>query len=247
MKPIEKTKAKPQALIFTCEHASREIPPDLSSLFRGKTKLLKSHRGFDEEALPIAEQMSTSCKAPLYSGHYSRMVVDLNRSANHPRVFSEITKGLPQAERDRLIQTLHRPFREYVQAHILRSANKGKSTLHLSIHSFTPVLSGEVRNCEIGLLYDPRRKLEMAFAQRLKVAIQNEFATSTPTLRIRMNYPYRGYSDGHTTALRKLLSKTQYMGLELEFNQAWLRVLVSQNQLLNMAERMSRAIKSARI
>jgi predicted N-formylglutamate amidohydrolase len=33
----------------------------------------------------------------------------------------------------------------------------------VSAHSFTPVLRGEVRNCDVGFLYDPRHRGEVRF------------------------------------------------------------------------------------
>jgi hypothetical protein len=44
-----------------------------------------------------------------------------------------------------------------------------------------------------------------------------------PTLRIRRNYPYRGWTDGLTTALRGRFPATRYAGIEIEVNQALLR------------------------
>ena len=38
-----------------------------------------------------------------------------------------------------------------------------KQVLHVAVHSFTPVLHGERRNADVGLLYDPARPRERAF------------------------------------------------------------------------------------
>ena len=38
-------------------------------------------------------------------------------------------------------------------------------------------------------------------------------------LRVRMNYPYRGVSDGLTRALRRRHGDRDYAGIELELNQ----------------------------
>jgi len=42
-------------------------------------------------------------------------------------------------------------------------------------------------------------------------------------LRVRMNYPYSGTSDGFTTQLRKQLPAARYAALEIETNQGLLR------------------------
>ena len=38
--------------------------------------------------------------------------------------------------------------------------------------------------------------------------------------RIQRNYPYKGYINGFTTHLRTLYSDSDYLGIELEVNQA---------------------------
>jgi hypothetical protein len=43
-----------------------------------------------------------------------------------------------------------------------------------------------------------------------------------PELRIRCNYPYRGTADGLVRSLRHRFSYQDYLGLELEVNQALL-------------------------
>jgi predicted N-formylglutamate amidohydrolase len=85
----------------------------------------------------------------------------------------------------------------------------------LSIHSFTPKLDGQVRNCDVGILYDPKRPMEKTVAADLKRAL----VSMDGVLRVRWNYPYRGIADGFTTHLRKRFSKSRYAGIEIEINQ----------------------------
>ena len=49
-------------------------------------------------------------------------------------------------------------------------------------------------------------------------------------LRIRLNYPYLGRADGMTTWLRKQYTQTQYLGIEIELNQAFLTSLSPKQQ-----------------
>ena len=41
-----------------------------------------------------------------------------------------------------------------------------------------------------------------------------------PSLRIRRNYPYLGKADGFVTHLRRRFKSEDYIGIELEMNQA---------------------------
>jgi hypothetical protein len=41
-----------------------------------------------------------------------------------------------------------------------------------------------------------------------------------PHLRVKKNYPYRGWTDGLTTTLRGKFPARRYVGIEIEVNQA---------------------------
>ena len=61
--------------------------------------------------------------------------------------------------------------------------------------------------------YDPRRPREAAFAARLRLLLEAH------GLRVRMNYPYLGTSDGFVSWFRKHFQPARYAGLEVEMNQ----------------------------
>ena len=92
----------------------------------------------------------------------------------------------------------------------------GQRVVHISVHSFTPRLRGVTRRADIGLLYDPGRRLETT----LSLAWKRAFRRHAPRLRVRCNYPYRGTSDGLTRALRRRFGPRHYAGVEFELNQA---------------------------
>ncbi len=87
--------------------------------------------------------------------------------------------------------------------------------MHVASHSFSPVLDGRVRELEVGLLYDPRRRLEVALCR----AWRDAFSTRDPTIRVRFNRPYLGISDGLARWLRTEFAPSRYAGVELEVNQ----------------------------
>lgn len=203
-------------LVLTCEHASARVPARWAALFRGASAELASHRAYDIGALELARELRRLTGAPLHAGRATRLVVDLNRSIGHPRIFSERTRSLPSAERERILAQHYHPYRTAVEADIERALARAPRVLHLALHSFTPVLDGVERTADIGLLYDASRALEREFADALARALIDEL----PELRLRRNYPYRGTSDGLTTALRKRFPADRYAGIELELNQA---------------------------
>lgn len=205
--------------LVTCEHGGHDVPPGLRALFAGADSLLASHRGWDAGALHLARRLAEALEAPLRFSTTTRLVVDPNRAAHNPAVFSEWTRMLPLPERAALLAAHHAPYRTAVDADVRAAAERGV-VVHLAIHSFTPVLDGVVRTAELALLYDPRRERERA----LGAAWAAGLGRALPELRVRRNYPYRGRSDGLTTWLRGRHAPERYLGLEVEVSQALLDV-----------------------
>ncbi len=210
---------RPESLVFSCEHATNRIPAPYRRLFRGAREELRSHRGWDRGALRVAAALAKHFRAPLFAGEASRLLIDLNRSLHHPRVFSERTRGLPAIERMRLVDRHYAPYRAAVEASLRNALADGGRVVHVSVHSFTPIWKGSPRTAEIGLLYDPRRPFERRIAATWKSAMLD----IAPQLRVRRNYPYRGTSDGFSVALRQTVRSPRYGCIELEINQALLR------------------------
>lgn len=212
---VEQPDSRETHLLLSCEHGGNLVPQPYQPLFAHYAELLQSHRGWDPGTRELGEHWARELGCGLRLATTTRLLIDLNRSENHPRLFSEITAGLPTDEQEAIKATYYRPHREEIFTHIQRIVAAGERVIHLALHSFTPELGGVVRQAEIGLLYDPSRARERELCRQWKTAI----ATEDQTLRVRMNYPYRGTSDGLTTALRKSFSEDLYLGIELEVNQ----------------------------
>lgn len=202
-------------IVVTCEHGGNEVPERYRQLFVGREDVLQTHRGYDAGALQLGRELADAVGAPLFASTTTRLLIDLNRSTGNRDLFSEFTKNAPRALRDELLAEHYRPYREPVETFVDRSLAAGRRVFHLSSHSFTPVLDGEVRNADIGLLYDPRRPSEVELAMRWYAALR----LSAPQLKVRRNYPYTGRSDGFCAGMRRRLRTGDYIGLELEVNQ----------------------------
>jgi len=203
------------AVVLSCEHASNRVPAGLRSLFTRERGVLATHRGIDIGALPVARRLARALDAPLIAADVTRLVVDLNRSLHHRALWSSFLSALSAEEKRRLLERYYYPYRRAVESLIDERLRGGGRVLHLSVHSFTPVLHGEVRRADLGLLYDPQRASERRVASRLVQAL----AARAESLRVRRNYPYRGNADGLTTHLRQLYPARSYVGLEIEMNQ----------------------------
>jgi predicted N-formylglutamate amidohydrolase len=201
-------------LVLSCEHAGAAIPAPYRAAFRGHAALLASHRGYDRGAHALGRALALAFGTELYACVESRLLVDTNRHPKHPRLFSEVTRELSRAERGAILRDHYQPHRQAVEAAVARGARRGQ-VLHLSIHSFVPVLDGKERTADLGLLYDPARPSERQLCARLA----QHLGAIAPALSVRRNYPYRGVSDGFTTSLRRRLGDDRYLGIEVEMNQ----------------------------
>ena len=210
-------------LMLTCEHASNKLPAAFKSAV--PAEILKTHRAYDIGALAVFRKLVKFAKPEFYcEGKYSRLFVDLNRTITNKSAFSEYYEQLDKATASKVKAQATAYWSEYRAAieKFVKSALKSKSKtaksepeiVHLGIHSFTPVLNGKVRNADIGILYDPSRPQERAYANVIKDEIKRLY----PAMKVRFNYPYKGSSDGLTTTLRKKIGP-QYVGIEIEINQ----------------------------
>lgn len=197
-------------IVITCEHASAAVPPAFSAFFTGAEQILKTHRAYDPGAVETAVELARRLGSrPPINGGFTRLLIDLNRSLGHPRVFSDYSPPPSHPLRNVLIGEYKR-YRAEVLKEMLET---DENITHFSVHSFTPSLDGKPRHADIGLLYDPASPREKAICR----TIRSRLLAAHPGYRVRLNYPYRGVSDGFTRTLRTRLG-VRYAGIELELN-----------------------------
>ena len=206
-------------LLVTCEHGGNRVPARYRHLFAAHAALLGTHRGYDPGALAFARDLANRLAATCFVSTVSRLLVDLNRSIGHPKLYSEATRDAPPVLRREILDAHYLPYRNAVHAHIADAVARGARVVHISSHSFTPVLDGVVRDADIGLLYDPGRPGEAALCRHWQAAL----AAALPEFRVRRNYPYTGKSDGLTAYLRRHYGANDYVGIEFEINQKHVR------------------------
>ncbi len=203
------------SILLTCEHGGNEIPQKYRNFFKNHSQLLNTHRGMDFGALKTSKSISKILAVPLIASQTSRLLIDLNRSPNNSAIFSEVSRRFSKLEKLNLMKIYYQPHHFRVRTQIEKKMDRSKRLLHFAIHSFTPVLNGKRRNADIGILFDPKSSFEAMVAAELKSQL-NQLA---PALKIRMNYPYKGTSDGLTKILRKNFGTNNYSGIEIEMNQ----------------------------
>ena len=209
-------------LMLTCEHASNRLPAAFKKFV--PVDVQETHRAYDIGALKVFRKLVKFAK-PEFSceGKFSRLFVDLNRTITNKSAFSDYLRDNENAKA--AATAYWKEYRENVEKFVAKNigaskkgaknnGKEGADIVHLGIHSFTPALNGKVRNADIGILYDPKRPQERAYAN----VIRGEIKRLYPHMKVRFNYPYKGSSDGLTTSLRKKYGP-RYMGIEIEINQ----------------------------
>lgn len=232
-----------ERIVVTCEHASNALPRGIGQL-GASAAALRSHAAWDKGSREIASILAHRLGAAHFAGRYTRLLIDLNRSRGSKNLIPKERLGYNIAEnrtlsrkgREERIEKYYRPYRDVVEAAVREALAAEGTCLHLSVHTFVPDLEDEVRHADVGILYDPRRRNERGFAERMRDAL---IALSVPT---RLNYPRSGTSDAFTTHLRGRFPKMKYAGIQLEVNQDALR---SNRSVWQMGRFITEAVAAA--
>lgn len=203
------------SIVLTCEHAGNIVPKNLKNYLAENSWVLSTHRGYDLGIYNIFQYLSGKLTTNSYAHTISRLVVDVNRSIGNPQLFSKYMSNLDEKGQGLILKSYYYPYRNKVERKLEKLLNNKKGLiLHISLHSFTPVLCGKRRDAKIGILFDPKSKNELKFSKLLQKNLKefNSFSS------VKLNYPYNGTDDGFTTYLRKRFG-SRYIGIELELNQ----------------------------
>lgn len=218
---------KPTIPVISCEHASNNVPSNYHNLFQHHTSILHTPQASDLGALEISQFISKFIGCELTQTNVSRLLIDCNRSLLHSRCFSRFSKRLPDIEKNQLIENYYAPFRQQTKKIIDSHISNNEQVLHISIHTFAPIIKGFTQKTGVGLLYDSSRHGEKEVAR-----IWHGLLLQEPLeYLIRMNYPFRGNSDSFTKSLRRNYLERDYIGMEIEVNQALLTTSESINEL----------------
>jgi len=144
-------------LVFTCEHASAELPAPWIWPERDH-RLVDTHWASDIGAAAFTRRVAQLMNAPAVLSRFSRLLIDPNRPLDSDTLFRENAEGgmvhlneaLLETERKRRIDRFYLPYHAAVSAMIERS--QGDTVF--SIHTFTDNYEGAARVLEVGVLFD---------------------------------------------------------------------------------------------
>ncbi len=161
-------------ILLNCEHASRRMPAALGDM--GLDPFARRcHLAVDIGAGPLTEALAESLGVTAVVANYSRLVVDCNRQLLDPTAFLEYGDGivvpgnrnLHQDEKDRRAEAIYWPYHNAVDDQVRRLSTMGPPPAFISIHSFTPVLNGESRPWQMGVLWDKDEEMRDLFLEGL--------------------------------------------------------------------------------
>ena len=184
-------------LVLVADHAKRDLPDEYGDLGLPAEEFQR-HIAYDIGVEMVTRKLAARLRAPAVLANFSRLLIDPNRGEDDPTLIRQIYDGtivpanypLAAAEREKRLELFYRPYHDAVAAMIASvAAASGGSPFIFSVHSFTPVMQGEVRPWHVGVLWDlddraPRPLIDMLAAD--------------PLLTVGDNEPYDGALRGDT-------------------------------------------------
>ena len=166
-----------QPVLLICDHASHRFPESLGDM--GLDPFARRcHLAVDIGAGPLTESLASSLGVSAVVHNYSRLVVDCNRQLMDPGAFLEYGDGilvignrnLHQADKDLRASALYWPYHCAIDEQVQRLSKVGPPPAFISIHSFTPVLNGESRSWQMGVLWDKDETMRKIFLEGFRDA-----------------------------------------------------------------------------
>ncbi len=164
-------------ILLVCDHASHRFPKSLGDM--GLDPFARRcHLAVDIGAGRVTKALAKSLGVTAVVHNYSRLVVDCNRQLMDPSAFLEYGDGilvpgnrnLHQEDKDLRASALYWPYHCAIDEQVQRLRKAGPAPAFISIHSFTPVLNGESRKWEMGILWDKDERLRNIFLKDLREA-----------------------------------------------------------------------------
>lgn len=211
-------------ILLTCEHASNALP---ERDWGDDAWLENTHWAVDIGVAAFTRELCERFGSRGVLARFSRLLIDANRPLYSTTLFRDTAEGrpvhlnheLPDGQRLERILRWWQPFHDAVDAMIVEHP----ATILLSMHSFTPVYEGEVREVEIGVLYDD----EDAMAARLVELLEPSGYC------VRENEPYSG-KGGMMFSCYKHAKENGLHGIEIELRQDLLQDPAHVSRLLDV-------------
>ena len=164
-------------VLLVCDHASRRLPAALGNMGLDPFAL-RCHLALDIGAAALTGRLAKKLSLTAVLCQYSRLVVDCNRQLMDPGAFLEFGDGivvtgnrnLHAAAKKIRADEIYWPYHNAVASQVERLVAAGQPPVFVSLHSFTPVINGQYRPWEVGVLWDTDRATAEIFMQDFRAA-----------------------------------------------------------------------------
>ena len=177
-------------ILFTSDHNGSSIPKKLKNLGVSAHEM-RRHVAYDIGINAVSHALAARFNAPLIVSNYSRLVIDCNR---YPGAISSIpmisdrtvvpgNENLSSSSAQDREKEIFTAYHSSVSKQIEMMQRNGKGPTLIALHSFTPVMDGEFRPWQIGILWKDDERLARPIIEKLR---------QDKTLNIGDNKPYSG-------------------------------------------------------
>jgi predicted N-formylglutamate amidohydrolase len=202
------------SIVLLCEHASNFIPRSWNNLGLSDEQL-QTHHAWDAGADDMTLALSQLLDAPAILSGVSRLFLDYNRPARHPRQFPEKIDSirvsgncnLDDQEISEREKIAYFPFSCLVEQVLDKKCKSEKTPILVSVHTCEPEWEGHHRPWPVAIISEWDRRLAAPLVAQLK-SIQEQ--------PVGDNQPYDGRSDpGHTLARHATSRRIPNAALEM--------------------------------
>ena len=146
---------------LAADHAGRVIPKSLGSLGLPDNELVR-HIAWDIGIEGTSRFLADALDAFFIGQTYSRLVIDCNRDLAVPTSIVEISehtevpgnRQLSPADRRKRQEEVFWPYHRRLAEELDKRKARGRATILISMHSFTPVFKSIGRQWHVGVLYN---------------------------------------------------------------------------------------------
>jgi predicted N-formylglutamate amidohydrolase len=184
-------------LLLIADHAMRHLPARYGTLGLDPSEF-ERHIAYDIGVDLLVRALAGRLVCPSVMARFSRLLIDPNRGEDDPTLVRQLYDGsvisgnypLAPDELEYRLNRFYRPFRRTVRDALNGMWQAaGEPPLVISIHSFTPFMSGKARPWHAGILWDADPRAARPLIKMLE---------AEPGLVVGDNEPYDGALHGDT-------------------------------------------------
>lgn len=202
--------------LVVCDHARNRVPESLNNMGL-PLAALEEHFAWDPGSEGVGRHLADLLGCPALMGGFSRLVVDLNRGLDHPRLCTShedetdipANIGIMPDEKQARIATLYEPYHAAIRAALAAILARGEEPVLISSHSFTPQYrNGAPRPWQVGILWYRDQRMSQPVIEALQKRGDLVVGDNQPYDRRQLRQPNDSYCEDQ--GIRNLLFEVRH-------------------------------------